>query len=141
MEIIRKNIVLLSVIISYLLSMFVLLQKDINEIMGVFYYLVATTLTDYDGFVFIGLTTYFWGIVFSLLYVIAKGIASMITKSHEGFTSLIYYWLGIYPLLFLLALFVFQNYYSNYFNWFFVIILSFPISYYARKTIGVFRSK
>ena len=140
MEIFRKNIILLLAIISYLLSMFLLLQQDISDIMGVFYYFVATTLTDYDSFVFVGLVTYLLGIVFVFLYIIATGIVRLISKSNEEFTTLIYYWLVIYPLLFLLVILVFQNCCQNYFNWIFVIISSFPISYYARKTFGVLHS-
>lgn len=135
MDILRKNTILLLSIITYLLSMVLLLQQDISDIMGVFYFILATTLNDYDIFVFVGLVTYLWGIVFVFLYIIATSIVRLITKSNEEFTTLIYYWLVIYPLLFLLVILVFQNCCKNYYNWIFVIMFSFPISYYVRKTI------
>lgn len=135
MEIIKKNIILLVTTISYLLSMVILLQQDISDIIGIFYYFVATTLTDYGNFIFVGFATYFWGIVFVFLYIIANGIVHSMTKSNEELSTLIYYWLGIYPLLFILVILVFQDYCQNYFNWIFVIMLSFSISYYIRKII------
>lgn len=135
MEIIKKNIILLVTTISYLLSMVILLQQDISDIIGIFYYFVATTLTDYGSFIFVGFATYFWGIVFVFLYIIANGIVHSMTKSNEELSTLIYYWLVIYPLLFILVILVFQDYCQNYFNWIFVIMLSFPISYYIRKII------